>query len=437
MSDRFTITLGERTFVCTNGRTKSTLNGPDTASGIVAADDLAERGADWSGPAHATIEDHDMMHGVVVKAEPQEDGTVALSLRGATVLEESLLPPMVVQQIDGREVVYLAAREAGFDPDDINIHGFPEAIAFEPLWVLAPIRGLVVQRTVMVGVVELIDGDSGREMLRRFVPPLDPQFIDPLADVTAFARVAMPARYLYEAEQEGLRLIDVAAAWLTTRLRYSWSHAPDGRLELYERAATLVVVERAHGVAVFPVDRSGRRWWRDTTPARREEDVEFPPDARWLNPPMPTQVSSGDRQALVALQRAITNRDPVQRVVAFWEAIEFYVGDYKPGKQFTRSECAAIVARACEGLPEAKAERVKNLLQNQINNWSILARFERVLEAEGVPYTEEDKRRVKEMREARDRGVHGRNVDASHAEIDQAVGLMSRAMTTRWSHSAD
>jgi hypothetical protein len=84
MSDRFTITLGERTFVCANGRTKSTLNGPDTASGIVAADDLAERGADWSGPAHATIEDHDMMHGVVVKAEPQEDGTVALSLRGAT-----------------------------------------------------------------------------------------------------------------------------------------------------------------------------------------------------------------------------------------------------------------------------------------------------------------------------------------------------------------
>jgi hypothetical protein len=50
------------------------------------------------------------MHGRVIEAQPQEDGSVALSLRGATMLDESLLPPMVVPQIDGREIVYLAAR---------------------------------------------------------------------------------------------------------------------------------------------------------------------------------------------------------------------------------------------------------------------------------------------------------------------------------------
>ena len=268
-------------------------------------------------------------------------------------------------------------------------------MAFEPLWVLAPVRGLSVRREVKVGVVDLVDGDAGREMLRRFVPPLDAQFSDPLADVGAFARVAVPAKYLYDAEREGLSLIDDATAWLTTRLRYSWSHGPDQRLEPYERATTLVVVERLPGVAVFPVEGTGRRWWRDTTFAQRERYVELAPDARWLAPPMPTQVSPSDRQALLALQRAVAARDPVQRVVALWEAIEFYVGDRSPEAQFTDAEVKGAIGRAREGLTGAKAERVGNLLRNLLNSWPILARFEQVLHAEGVPYTDEDRTRIK------------------------------------------
>src|SRR4051794_38784240 len=227
MSDGVTIKVGERTFVCSDGRVTTQLNKPGRGRGAVAAEDLAERGADWAGPADASVEGDDVMHGRVIHAEPQDDGTVALSLRGATMLDESLLPPMVVQQIDRREIVYLAAREAGFAPENMNIDGLAEAVAFEPLWVLAPVRGLSVPRELKVGAVELIDGDAGHEMLRRFVPPLDAQFSDPLADVGAFARVAVPAKYLYDAEHEGLGLIDDATAWLTTRLRYSWSHGPD------------------------------------------------------------------------------------------------------------------------------------------------------------------------------------------------------------------
>jgi hypothetical protein len=430
---RFTITVGEATFECSGGRTTSTLNAPDTASGVVAAEDLAERGADWAGPAHASIESDDVMHGRVIEAEPQDDGTVALSLRGATMLSESLLPPMVVQQIDQREVVYLAAREAGFAPDDINIEGLAGAVDFEPLWVLAPIRGLSVRQAPKLGVVELVAGDVGREILRRFTPPLDPKFADPLDDVGAFARVPVPAKYLYDAEQEGLSLIDNAVAWLTTRLRYSWSHAPDERLEPYERVATLTVVERLPGVAVFPVESGGRRWWRDTTISRHEQTVELAPDARWLAPTMPTQMSLGDRQALLALQRAITAHDPVQRVTALWEAIEFYVSDRSPEPDFTDDEIAGAVERAREGLPDAKAVRVGQVLGDMLNAWPIRARFERVLRDEGVPFSDEDVRRVVRLRRARNRALHGAEAKPSHEEIDQAVGLMSRAITTRWS----
>ena len=373
------------------------------------------------------------MHGRVIQAQPQEDGSVTLSLCGATMLDESLLPPMVVQQIDGREIVYLAAREAGFAPEDINIHDFAHVVAFQPLWVLAPVRGLRVRREVKVGVVELVDGDAGREMLRRFIPRLDAQFSNPLADVGAFARVAVPAKYLYDAEREGLGLIDDATAWLTTRLRYSWSHGPDQRLEAYERATTLVVVERQPGVAVVPVEGTGRRWWRDTTFAQRERRVELAADARWLDPPMPTQVSPNDRQALAALRRAVAAHDRVQQVVALWEAIEFYVGDRSPEAQFTDAEVEGAIDRARAGLTGVKAERVGNLL----NSWPILARFEQVLHAEGVSYTDEDRRQIKGLRTSRSRAVHGAQADPSHDEIDQAVGLMSRALSTRWCRRAE
>lgn len=430
----FAITIGGRTFMCSGGRLTTEINEPDNASGRVGACDLAERGADWAGPAHVTIDNEEVMHGRIIEAQP-EDGDVDLSVRSATMLSESLLPPMVVQQIDAREVVYLAAREAGFEPEDINIDGLADAAAFEPLWVLAPVCGLSIREAVKVGVVELVTGDAGREMLLRFNPRLEAQFADPLKQVEAFARVPVPAKYMYDAEQEGLDLIDNAVAWLTTRLRYSWSHSPDGQLEPYERATTLTVVERLPGVAVFPVAGVGRRWWRDTTTAQPERDVELSPDSRWLTPAMPMQVGLGDRQALLALQRAITARDPVQRVAALWEAIEFYLGDRSPEPEFTDEEIAAAIERATEGMTEAKSKRVGNVLRQWLNSWPPQARLKKVLTDEGIPFTDEDMRRVRNLRKARNRALHGAESMPKQDEIDQATSLMSRAITTRWSRS--
>jgi hypothetical protein len=193
-----------------------------------------------------------------------------------------------------------------------------------------------------------------------------------------------------------------------------------------------VVVDRVPGVAVFPVERTGRPWWRDTSFPQRERSVELVADTRWLAPPMPAQLSPSDRQALAALRRAVAARDPVQRVVALWDAIEFYVGDRSPEAQFTDAEVKGVIDHAREGLTGAKAERVGNLLRNLLNSWPILARFEQVLHAESVPYTDEDRRRIKRLRTWRSRAVHGAQADPSHDEIDQAVSLMSRALSTRW-----
>ena len=432
----FAITVGGRTFMCSGGRLTTAISEPENASGRVAAYDIAERGADWAGPAHVSIDSEDVMHGRIVEVQP-EDGEIALSVRSATMMSESLLPPMVVQQIDAREVVYLAAREAGFDPEDIDIGGLAGAVTFEPLWVFAPVRGLGIREAVKVGVVELLSGDAGREMLLRFNPTLETQFAEPLEEVEAFARVPVPAKYMYDAEREGLDLIDSATAWLTSRLRYSWSHSPDGQLEPYERAATLTVVERLPGVAVFPVATVGRRWWRDTAVAQPVRDVDLSPDSRWLVPAMPKQIDFGDRQALLALHRAITVRDPVQRVAALWEAIEFYLGNRGPEPEFSEEEIAAAADRATEGMTEAKSKRVGDVLRQWLNSWSPQARLEKILTDEGIPFTDEEMRRIRKLRKTRNRALHGAESMPKQDEIDQAISLMSRAITTRWSRSTD
>jgi hypothetical protein len=89
-----------------------------------------------------------------------------------------------------------------------------------------------------------------------------------------------------------------------------------------------VAVERRPGVAVFPVEGTGWRWWRDTTFA--------------------------------------------------------YVGDRSPAAQFTDAEVKGAIDRARAGLTDVKAERVGNLLRTLLNSRPILARFAQVLDAEGV-----------------------------------------------------
>ena len=108
-----------------------------------------------------------------------------------------------------------------------------------------------------------------------------------------------------------------------------------------------------------------------------------------------------------------------------------------PEAQFTDAEVKGAIDRAREGLTGVKAERVGNLLRNLLNSWPVLARFEQVLHAEGVPYTDEDRRRIKGLRTSRSRAVHGVQADPSHDELDQAVGLMSRALSTRWCRRAE
>jgi hypothetical protein len=433
--DVFTISVGSAPFRVRDGRTTSSVDKPDTASGTVPAEDLANSPADWAAPAEAAHGSYVMMSGEVVEALPVSDGNVALSLQSALMLSETLIPAWVSQNLTPQEIVYAAARSAGFTTDKLDIHGL-DAVPVEPMWVLAPVDGVRVDRTARVGVVEFIDAATGREMLQRFSPPLEPVFTEPLERASAFGRVAVVARLPYDAEQEGLALIDTATAWLTTRLRYSWSHVPDGSLQHYQRAPTRVTVKRREGVGVLAVDGPRRVWRKETTVGRSSGEIALSPTARWMAPPLPADVAPGDRQALFALLRAVTVSDPVQRVGALWEAIEFYVGKRKQSRQFTRRDIASIVDRATSGLESPKAARVDEVLRQFLNHRSITARLRYVLTEERVPVTEDDLALLGRLRDERNLALHGSAAAPEHEEIDRAVAFMSRAITTRWHRAA-
>src|SRR5438105_230214 len=57
--------------------------------------------------------------------------------------------------------------------------------------------------------------------------------------------------------------------------------------------------------------------------------------------PLPPDLSLQDRQALLALRRAVTEDDPLGRVSAIWDAIEFYVAGTAVPALFTRDELKA------------------------------------------------------------------------------------------------
>ena len=247
----------------------------------------------------------------------------------------------------------------------------------------------------------------------------------------------MVASLPYDAEGEGLALIDTATAWLTTRLRYSWSHAPDDSLQPFERAPTRVTVQRREGVGVLAVSGQ-RRWWRkDTTVRRGSGEVTLSSDARWMQPPLPGEPPPGDRQALIALLRAVTADDPVQRVGALWEAIEFYVGKSNPPKLFDRHEVDAIVERAVGGLTGDKAARVQEVLRHFLNQPPITPRLEYVLAEEGVPVNDDDRALLGRLRAARNKALHGTAAASEHEDIDRAIAFMSRALMTRVHRSRD
>jgi hypothetical protein len=178
---------------------------------------------------------------------------------------------------------------------------------------------------------------------------------------------------------------------------------------------------------------SGRGWLR--TPWASETVSPLcidPEDASWL-PPRSVTATLQDRQALLACARAASESDPLQRVQALWEAIEFYVSGVAPPTLFDSAQ-AKRVRKAIPGdVDPALRQRALDLLA-KINEAPLMARLNEAVRRDGVPVAESELVLLRSLRDARNDAVHGRSPALPHPdEIAHAVSVVSRMLLYRLS----
>lgn len=138
-------------------------------------------------------------------------------------------------------------------------------------------------------------------------------------------------------------------------------------------------------------------------------------------------------EAVSAWRRAAEEPNPLAAVVALWEAIEFYASAVKSSKSklFQKAQRKAIYERATRGLQGQQLERVEDVLA-VLNQPSLMMSLRAALKEDQVPYTEEEYRLLRSVRDARNEFVHGRSREApSEADVRHAKAIVNRMLVCR------
>lgn len=355
--------------------------------------------------------------GYVVSARP--DGH-ALEVQCAA--QPSMLEPLhgsFVATAGALDLLYAMARESGLPDERLNFQGL-EDLPLELFEVAAPIQGLAASGRVAVADVVFLPGGRAAETLRGL---RDHPLVTEFTQSATVAVTYVLASKLLLAEQAGVRAIDAALAWINLNMRYANGVTPDGRPQSWSRQQLALTAARTELVAARGL-ATGRIWLRRraTRPA-----VEITLAAGGATAAVALQEGGrGLREAALAAARGIASTDPVTRVSAISECLEFYAGSTRLPSRFTRSDRKALLDCARSLDPE-KQQRVQELVGN-LNNPSLLSRVRYQMAVDGVPVTEDDFAALHKVRRHRNDLVHGRTPSADTADIDRVLALLARVL---------
>jgi len=246
------------------------------------------------------------------------------------------------------------------------------------------------------------------------------------------ALVSVRARTAFDAERRGLEVLDRALAWLVTRSRDARG-VVDGRLVPFERSLSLTYPRRRDLVAVRGVI-SGRAWLRSPGGSARESVLSLEPKSALLEPPLPTDLAPTDARALGAMRRAHFSVDPINAILALWEAIDLYVGNTGPEHMFSdrqRDEVLKAVAEHGPRLTDQQTQRVNEIIHG-LNAAPLRVRLRTALARDGVPYTEGEFSTLWRTRTIRNDVVHGRiPPEPDIDDLRHCLSFVSRMLVQR------
>lgn len=350
-----------------------------------------------------------------------EDGRIGLDAYDATLLAEQEVGLFVTIGITPAEITYVMARSAGMSDDQLVIPSLDELDA-EVFEVLAPLHGVVVQVPRTVAGVTVLPAPTVIERLGMM--GFEESIRDLAAD--AFALSLKTARLGFDAEQDGLGEIDTALDWLTTRLRHVLPFLPDGSAQDFDRATRRATPRRGEFVVVRGLG-TGRRWLRSASIQSVGFRVDLTAEDR-MPRSLPSTLLPADRLALAACRRAASERDPLTRIQALWEAVECLVVGVRVQAQWTKDDVKSLKSQLPVDLPEPLLERARAAFDN-LSQVPLMARLRELVEREALPVSETELDLLSTLRRVRNDAVHGRDAVPPPPDVlDHATAIVCRLL---------
>jgi hypothetical protein len=364
---------------------------------------------------------HDLFTGEVISAVT-EATTFHLSLLSGSSLLETNPSPRWTHGVSTPEQIYTILREAGFPHEKTDIQGVDQ-IAAESMLVVVPIEDVVVDAALTVFDITLVPGGGAVEpYANRGVADLVYQ---PLIATPVHAVYSTTVSLLRDAEEEGLRAVDVALAYLQMTLSYGLIPRPDGTPQPFVRTRARGRPRRGEVVAVEALS-SGRCWVR--VPEDRTPPVPTTLDQTNVMPlgHVPTGT---EQQALIAWRRAASEKDPIARATALSDAMEFYAAGVTAPELFNETELEDLLA-AIPDIEPHKLAVVRGAIK-RLNDAPLKRRLIEAAARDGVPLTHAEVDFLwKRIRRARNKAVHGDAAQPpTQREIERALSLVGRLLT--------
>lgn len=362
--------------------------------------------------------------GTVASAEPDAGG-VSVQALGMLSLSESIIDTFTHRGFKGPELIYTLARTGGMRDDQLRIEGI-DALPRETFEVIVPVSGIIAEKSTGFAGVHFLPPETASRVLAG-LDTADGKYTG--FDAQAYALAHITTTHALTAEERGLETIDFALAWLTTFLRYGHATLPSGETLHFSRKDSLTRLTGKDWVAVRGL-QTGRFWIRRPRFLPQPHSVPLVPDGRRFHADVP-RLTLQERLAFLALARAANESDLLARVLALFEAIEFYASGTVVERAFEQEELDAIKASIPTALKPEQKNRVNDFIA-KLNSPPLRRQLMKALDVDGVTYTQDEISMLWQLRKLRNDVVHGKSKEMPKAEdVEYATSIVARMLVYR------